>query len=119
MGAELNEIGRRWRQAYEKAAERLDWLKEHAEVEVLVGIFLSKRISVMTYEMFGLVMKKLLPDLEDCLIGPMYELFDKDNNGVIDFEQFVGGLSDCSREVLQVLTQLLQGGHFYEQLKDS
>lgn len=40
----------------------------------------------MTYEMFGLVMKKLLPDLEDCLIGPMYELFDKDNNGVIDFE---------------------------------
>lgn len=40
-------------------------------------------------------------------------MFDKDSNGVIDFSEFVGGLSECPEQVLQALSNLLLGGHYY------
>lgn len=39
----------------------------------------------------------LVPNTDKILLGPMYELFDKDANGVIDFDEFVGGLSNCPK----------------------
>ena len=83
-------------QYYEQAADRLDWLKAHIEREKLVGIFLKEKVSALTFELFSAIIKSLLPGVPEHLFGPMYELFDKDNNGVIDFSEFVGGLSECS-----------------------
>lgn len=48
----------------------------------------------------------------------MYELFDKDSNGVIDLEEFVGALSDCPKPVLQLLNRLLMNGHSYDELSE-
>jgi Ca2+-binding EF-hand superfamily protein len=32
------------------------------------------------------IIKSLMPSVEEKELGPMYELFDKDSNGVIDLE---------------------------------
>lgn len=50
----------------------------------------------------------------------MYELFDKDCNGVIDFEEFVTsfGFSDEYKESIDVLQKLLEKGFLYQQIKD-
>jgi Ca2+-binding EF-hand superfamily protein len=59
-----------------------------------------------------------MSSVEERELGPMYELFDKDSNGVIDLEEFVGELSDCPKPVLQLLNRLLMDGHFYDELAD-
>jgi hypothetical protein len=50
----------------------------------------------------------------------MYELFDKDCNGVIDFSEFVTsfGFGDGYREAIEVLEKMLEKGHVYEEMKN-
>ena len=45
----------------------------------------------------------------------MYELFDKDCNGVIDFEEFITsfGFKDGYVESIAIIYKLLDGKHFY------
>lgn len=62
-------------------------------------------------------MKSLLSEeTEEKDIGMMYQLFDKDSNGVIDLAEFVGSLSDCPEEVLQVLNGLVSAEHYYKEI---
>ena len=50
----------------------------------------------------------------------MYELFDKDCNGVIDFEEFVTsfGFNDGYKESIEVLQKLLEKGYIYQEMKN-
>ena len=49
----------------------------------------------------------------------MYEMFDKDCNGVIDVEEFVKAFEICDEETLVLLNELIQDkGFAYEDLKE-
>lgn len=71
-------------------------LRRNCEVELLIGVFLRVRTPALNFLQFSAIVKSLLGDaIEEKEIGMMYELFDKDSNGVIDFAEFVGSLSEC------------------------
>lgn len=54
------------------------------------------RTPALNFLQFSAIIKSLVGDkLEEKEIGMMYELFDKDSNGVIDLAEFVGSLSEC------------------------
>ena len=38
----------------------------------------------------------------------MYEMFDKDGNGVIDFEEFIKAFQICDERVVDLLHQLIE-----------
>ena len=63
-------------------------------------------------------MKWLIPETEEIDYGIMYELFDKDNNGVIDLEEFVGYFRVCSSDILLLLKVLIEKGHSFTDLQD-
>lgn len=49
----------------------------------------------------------------------MYEVFDKDNNGVVDLEQFVKSFQVCDEKILQVLNTLIEKQDmFLDKMKD-
>lgn len=43
-------------------------------------------MSALNFQQFSVVIRSLTPAVEEKEFGPMYELFDKDSNGVIDLE---------------------------------
>lgn len=43
----------------------------------------------------------------------MYEMFDKDNNGVIDLYEFVKAFMVCDDNILQLLNELVEEGLKY------
>lgn len=53
-------------------------------------MFLRVKVVALNFPQFSAIIQSLVPDAKDAELGPMYELFDKDFNGLIDFEEFVG-----------------------------
>lgn len=60
----------------------------------------------------------LIPSATASQLSIMYEMFDKDCNGVIDVEEFVKAFEICDEETLVLLNYLIQEkGFLYEELK--
>ena len=91
------------------AAKMLDDLVGRVNVTELIGAFLQFRVATLDFSQFEKIIKwsQFIPEATQAQIGFMYEMFDKDCNGVIDIYEFVKAFEVCDDNIPSLLNNLL------------
>jgi Ca2+-binding EF-hand superfamily protein len=92
----------------------LNALASKVEAFQLVGAFLQFGVKALDFKLFSTIIKQyLIPQSTEEELSIMYEMFDKDNNGVIDLHEFVKAFMVCDDKVLKLLNELVEQGLKY------